>query len=115
MAARGGVHLPTVVAIAVVAYAGADVVHEAGHALVCLLSGYAILSISSVATQSTGSGRPLAAAGTVANVITGMLAWWFFGRTRRFDATRYLLWLFGCVSLMNVGYLIASAVLGSGD
>jgi hypothetical protein len=108
-------HLPTVLAIAVVAYAAADVAHELGHALVSLLSGYRIESISTVATQSTESSRPLAAAGTLANLATGAIAWLLFRRGRRFDAAAYFLWLFGCVSAMNVGYLVASAILGSGD
>ena len=115
VASRRSVHLPTALAIAVVAYAGADVVHEVAHALVCLLSGYGIVSISTVATQATGSSRPLAAAGSIANVTTGMIAWLAFRKARRFDATQYFLWLFGCVSMMNVGYLLFSAVLDSGD
>jgi len=103
-----------VIAIAVVAYAGSDAVHELAHALVGRLSGYEVVSISTVATQSAASSRSLAAAGTLANAATGAIAWLFFSR-KRLDATRYFLWLFGCVSLMNVGYLMASAVLDSGD
>jgi hypothetical protein len=35
-----------VIAIAVVAYAGSDAIHELAHALVCRLSGYEVVSIS---------------------------------------------------------------------
>jgi hypothetical protein len=104
-----------VIAIAVVAYAGADVIHELGHAVVSRLSGFEILSISTVATQSSSSSRSLAAAGCIANVLTGAIAWLFLRKAQRFTATQYFLWLFGCVSLMNVGYLAFSATLDSGD
>jgi hypothetical protein len=104
-----------VIAIAVVAYATADMLHEAAHALVGVLSGYSMVSISSVATQSMETSRALAAAGTLANVLIGVTAWLLFRRRPLFDATGYFLWLFGTVSLMNVGYLLISAVLESGD
>jgi hypothetical protein len=91
---RRGPYLPTVIAVAVVAYAAADVIHEAGHGLVCVLSGYDIISISTVATQSTGDSRPLAAAGSIANLIAGAIAWLLFRKTQRFNATQYFLWLY---------------------
>jgi hypothetical protein len=99
----------------VVAYAAADVIHEAGHALVSRLSGFDTLSISTVATQSSSSSRSLAAAGCIANVLTGAIAWLLLRKAQRLTATQYFLWLFGCVSLMNVGYLVFSALLDSGD
>jgi hypothetical protein len=40
-----------------------------------VLSGNAVVSITTVATQSAASSRDLAAAGTIANAVTGTLAW----------------------------------------
>ncbi len=76
----------TVAAIAVVAFALCDLVHEIlGHGLaVLLVPGVQALSLSSVALQTT--------------------------------PTTYFLWLFGAVNLLNgCGYPLYSAILGSGD
>jgi hypothetical protein len=50
-------NLVTIVSIAVVAYAAADVVHELGHGLVAELRGVKVLSISSVAIQTDQTSR----------------------------------------------------------
>jgi len=61
-------------AIAIVAYAAADMVHEAaGHAFVASLVGIRVMSISTVAA-STGPSRTVAAAGTIANLLVGAIA-----------------------------------------
>lgn len=68
-------------AAAVLAYAGADVVHELlGHAVVARLRGIEILSISSVAIQTATSSRAVAAAGTIADLAAGALALLFVSR-----------------------------------
>jgi hypothetical protein len=109
-------NLLTIVAIAVVAYAAADVAHELlGHAVVAALSGVKALSISSVAVQTDRSSRAVAAAGTIANVLIGLVVFALLARRRRFNADNYALWLFGCVGVMNCGYLIFSALFDSGD
>ncbi len=108
--------LVTAAAIAIVAYAAADMVHEAaGHALVARLSGIRVLSISTVAAPTVGESRTVAAAGTMANVLFGAIALALALRQRRFGPTAFSLWLFGLVSMMNVGYLMYSAVFDSGD
>ena len=109
-------NLATVVSTAVIAYAAADVVHElVGHALIAALVGVKALSISSVALQTSETSRIVAAAGTTANVFSGVAALVWTARAARFNASQYCLWLFGVVSVMNSGYLIFSAVLESGD
>jgi len=113
---ENGSHALTIVAVAIVAYAAADVVHEVvGHLLVARLSGITALSISSVALQTVQRSRVVSAAGTTANIGAGVLAFVLLAQVRRFDPLRYFLWLFGFVSLMNSGYLVFSAALNSGD
>ena len=109
--------LVMVIAVAVIAYAADDTVHELiGHGSADWFLGIKPLSISTVALQSVGSSRWAAAAGALANMIAGIAAYIFFVRTHGFGPWRYLLWLFGFVNLMNgTGYLVASALLNTGD
>src|SRR2546427_10935051 len=106
-----------VIAISAVAYALADMVHEAlGHGLLSLLvPGVKVISISTVALSSTGSSRIVAAAGMIANIIAGSVSLSLFANRRQFTPGSYFLWLFAGVNLMNIGYLLYSGVLRSGD
>jgi len=110
-------NLWTVIAVAIVAYAGCDMAHEVlGHGVACLLVGVRPLSLSTVALQTGTSSRLVAAAGSIANVVFGMLAMWLFRRGRSFGAGRYFLWLFGSINLLNgTGYLLFSGLLDIGD
>ena len=110
-------NLWTVIAIAIVAYAGCDMAHEVlGHGVACLLVGVRPLALSTVALQTGTSSRLVAAAGSIANVVFGMLAMWLFRRGRSFGAGRYFLWLFGALNLLNgTGYLLFSGLLDIGD
>jgi hypothetical protein len=108
----------TTVAVAITAYALCDLVHEvAGHGLAALMvPGVRVLSLSTVALQTTGSNRIVAAAGSIANVLVGAAALGLFHRLARFSAAGYFLWLFGSLNLLNgSGYPLYSAVLGFGD
>jgi hypothetical protein len=108
----------TVVAIAIAAYALCDVVHEvAGHGLVALfVPGAHIVSLSTVALQTTGTSRSVAAAGSIANVLFGLAALGLFRRRTRFSASEFFLWLFGSINLLvGAGYPLYSALLGYGD
>jgi hypothetical protein len=110
--------LPTVVAIAITAYAACDLVHEvAGHGLAALLiPGVRVLSLSTVALQTTGDSRTVAACGTIANIVAGLVATGVFRRASRFSNATYFCWLFGSLNLLDgCGYPLYSAVLGSGD
>jgi hypothetical protein len=111
-------HTLTTVAIAITAYALCDLVHEVvGHGTAAfLMPGVRVLSLSSVALQTTGSSRIVAAAGSIANLIVGSAALAFFCARDRFSAIVYFLWLFGSLNLLNgSGYLLYSAALGYGD
>jgi hypothetical protein len=110
-------NLWTVIGIAMVAYAACDMVHEvAGHGLACALTGVRALSLSTVALQTGSSSRLVAAAGSIANVVVGVLALIAFRRGPRSGATRYFLWLFASLNLLNgTGYLLFSGLLDVGD
>jgi hypothetical protein len=111
-------NISTTVAIAITAYALCDLVHEvAGHRIAALMvPGVRIVSLSTVALQTTGDTRIVAAAGSIANVLVGAAALGLFHRLARFSASEYFFWLFGSVNLLNgSGYPLYSAVLGSGD
>jgi hypothetical protein len=108
----------TIVAIAVTAYALTDLVHEViGHGVAALLvPGVWVVSLSSVALQTTSDSRIVAAAGSIANLLVGAGALALFHRRSGFAAADYFWWLFGSLNLMNgAGYPLYSAVLGSGD
>jgi hypothetical protein len=108
----------TIAAIAVTAFALCDLVHEViGHGLaVFLVPGVSAISLSSVALQTTGESRFVAAAGSLANIVIGSAALVHFHRQRRFSPNMCFLWLFAAVNLLNgSGYPLYSAILGSGD
>jgi hypothetical protein len=108
----------TIVAIAVTAYALTDLVHEVvGHGVAALLvPGVRVVSLSTVALQTTGDSRKVAAAGSIANLLVGAAALALFHRRNSFAAADYFCWLFGSLNLLNgSGYPLYSAVLGSGD
>ena len=116
--ARRRSSMATAAAIAVLAYAACDVVHEVlGHGLAAWLTpGVKAVALSTVALSTQGASRTVAAAGTIANLATGALALWGFRRGGEMGAARYFLWLFGTVSLFNgTGYLAYSGVLDFGD
>jgi hypothetical protein len=106
-----------VIAIAVVAYAACDMTHEVlGHGVACLMAGVRPLSLSTVALQTGISDRWVAAAGSIANGIAGVVAFLWLRRRTVFDALTYFLWLFGATNLLNgTGYLMFSGLLGIGD
>jgi hypothetical protein len=110
--------LATVVAVAVAAYAGSDMVHEVlGHGLACAFSPTVrALSLSTVALQTDSSSRLIAAAGSIANIVVGLLAAALFRRRSAFDTKGYFLGLFTITNLLNgTGYLLFSGLLDVGD
>jgi len=109
--------LLAVIAVAIVAYATNDVIHElVGHGTVALLLGIKITSISSVGLQSLERSRLLSAAGSIANVLAGVISFVWLQRRKKFGRAGYLLWLLGFVNVMDgTCYLLASALLNNGD
>lgn len=108
----------TVGAIAVVAYALCDMVHEVlGHGTATLASpAVKAVMLTTVALSTDGSSRLVAAAGTIANLTAAIAAFLVLGRRRGAPAWRYFLWLFGSINLFNAtAYFLYSGILDSGD
>jgi hypothetical protein len=106
----------TLAAIGSLACIAADMVHEAvGHGTASLLMSDPILSLSTVAIQNASPSRFVSAAGTTANLTVGVLSLLLLRRIRQLTPSSYFLWVFGAFNLFNVGYLIASACMNSGD
>lgn len=114
----------TVVAIALLAYVIADVLHEAvGHGGACLLVGGRPLVLSTVHFEcdSKAAGawaeRFIAAGGTLVNLCAGALA--ILARRRAAAASgavAWFLWLLMAVNLLSgTGYFLFSGVGGIGD
>src|SRR2546422_1924581 len=108
----------TVAAIAIVAYAACDMVHEVlGHGTAVLFSDQVrAVMLTTVALSTKGASRLVSAAGTIANLFAGLLALRFVGSGRGAGSARYFLWLFGSLNLLNAtGYPLYSGILESGD
>ena len=106
----------TLAAIGALACIAADMVHEAvGHGTASLLMSDPIQSLSTVAIQNASPSRFVSAAGTTANLMVGVLSLLLVRRIRQFTPSAYFLWVFGAFNLFNVGYLVASACMNSGD
>jgi hypothetical protein len=106
----------TLAAIGALACIAADMVHEAiGHGIASWLMADPILSLSTVALQTSDPSRVVSAAGTTANVVVGGVSLLLLRQGRRLTPSAYFLWVFGAFNLFNVGYLVASACMNSGD
>jgi hypothetical protein len=109
-------NLLTLISASVVAAACADVVHEVlGHALAAGLADIKLISVSAVFVQTGAPSRFVAACGTLANLAMGGMTALLLRGSKRFTPGWYFLWVFGCLNLMNSGYLLYSAISGTGD
>lgn len=105
------IDVPTLIALSIVAWALADVLHEVvGHAGAAVLLGAPVRAVSTTTVyiawdqiQTVGDVRTIDAAATVLNLVTGGLALLAL-RSRRVTsaASRYFLWLFATFSLIVV-------------
>jgi len=117
--------LLTVTAIALVAYAASNVLHEAvGHGAACVALGGKPNVLSSVHFDcgeeaiSALARRGVAAAGTIVNFIAGAIGLVAFRATNpvRKPHGSYFLWLFTTLNLlMGAGYFLFSGVGNIGD
>jgi hypothetical protein len=114
----------TVAAIAVVAYALSNVVHEGlGHGGACLLGGGRARTLNAIffdcdsAGMTAASIRLMAAAGTFANLLLAAGARGVLGSSRALaPRLRYFLWLLLAINLLQAfGYLLFSGLGGVGD
>src|SRR5436190_13285468 len=125
MSVRNLPDLMTVTSIGLVAYAAANVLHEAvGHGGACIIFGGKPLVLSSVhfecgeQTMNGAARRGVAAAGTIVNFIAGAAALVAFKTTNaaRKPHAAYFLWLFMTLNLlMGAGYFLFSGVGNIGD
>jgi hypothetical protein len=108
----------TIVAIAIIAYILANVLHEgAGHGGACLLAGGKVLVISTVHMECSADTRLVMAGGTLMNAAAGALCF-ALGRiaARTSPRLKYFLWLSMTVNLFSAaGYFAFSGVGGFGD
>ena len=113
----------TLVAIAIVAYALANVIHEGlGHGGTCVAVGGRLTALSAVHAECAAEGRGLlanslvTAAGTLANLLAGATAWLLLRRQEaRLTSRRYFLWLFMTLNLLQgTGYWLFSGVANIG-
>jgi hypothetical protein len=117
--------LLTVTAIALVAYAASNVLHEAvGHGAACVALGGKPNVLSSVHFDcneeaiSALARRGVAAAGTIVNLIAGAIGLVALKATNpvRKPHISYFLWLFTTLNLlMGAGYILFSGVGNIGD
>ena len=114
----------TLVAIAIVAYALANMIHEGlGHGGACVAVGGRLEVLSAVHAECAAEDRgPLArdmvtAGGTLANLLAGAAAWLLLRRQEgRLTSWRYFLWLCMTLNLLQgTGYWLFSGVANVGD
>ena len=114
----------TLIAIAAVVYVLATLIHEGlGHGGACVLVGGKPLVLSSVHFECDDSGigrngtRLVAAGGTLANFVAGLLSLGGLRVARRGSAhLRFFLWLLMTVNLLQgAGYFLFSGVANIGD
>lgn len=114
--------LPTLIAIAVVAYALSNFAHEGiGHGGACMLVHCSPHLVSSMqfdgdtTSISADARRFIAAGGTIVNLIVAAIAFVFWRRSRS-QAGWFFLWLLTTISLLQAtGYLLFSGLGNVGD
>jgi len=111
-------NLPTVVAVALVAYVTADIAHHGlGHGLMCWLQGGQIELLSSVFVRCSRTDMAIDLAGPAANLIVGLLAALALRIRRRMSGTAELFYiLLAGFNLMWFSiHLVFSVVTDSDD
>jgi hypothetical protein len=109
--------LLTIVGIAIVASVIGNCIHEGlGHGGMCVATGGRPLVLSTVHFECSADTRLVAAGGTLANLIFGMLSW---GAVRAFKQSahwRYFFWLLMTFNLFSAGgYFLFSGIGNIGD
>jgi hypothetical protein len=115
---RGGRDLATIIAISIVAFAIANLLHEgAGHGGACALMGGHAKVLSSVHFECDQAGRFIAAGGTLVNFIAGFLCWIALRALNPArEHSRYFLWLLMTINLLQAGgYFLFSGLANFGD
>ena len=109
--------LLTIVGVAIVAGVIVDLIHEGlGHGGMCLVTGGQPLVLSAVHFECSADTRLVAAGGTLANLIFGILAWGAARAIRQSVLWRYFFWLLMTFNLFDAGgYFLFSGIGKIGD
>jgi hypothetical protein len=109
--------LLTIAAVAIVAMVISDIIHEGlGHGGMCLASGGLPLVLSTVHFECSSDARLVAAGGTIANLIFGVLFWVIARAVKRSPSSRYFFWLLMAFNLFQAGgYFLFSGIGNIGD
>jgi hypothetical protein len=109
---------PTLVAVALIAYVLADILHEAvGHGEACLLAGCQPIVLSTVHFECSCDSRFVSAGGTLVNLLVGLLCLPAIRLSRSLSSTTsYFLWLMMTVNLLQAaGCFLFSGAGNIGD
>lgn len=121
---KARINIPTVAAIAVVAYLLSAIIHEAiGHGLTAFLAGAKVKQITNAFVETDDAGlsawavRAISAGGCVANFVFGLIFLVWFPTMRGGSAhLRYFFWLLGIINfLKGSGYMFALSFASFGD
>jgi len=109
--------LLTLAAIAIAATVIVDFIHEGlGHGGMCVATGGRPLVLSTVHFECSADTGLVAAGGTFANLIFGVLFWAAARAVKRSVCWRYFLWLMMTFNLFAVGgYFLFSGIANIGD
>lgn len=109
--------LLTIAAVATVAAVITDFIHEGlGHGGMCVATGGQPLVLSTVHFECSVDTRLVAAGGTLANLIFGILSWGAARAVRQSAPWRYFLWLLMTLNLFDAGgYFLFSGIGNVGD
>lgn len=107
----------TIVSMAVIASALATLLHEGvGHGLTAFVRGDVPTELTSNHLSSLHPDRVVQAAGTVVNLIAGVLALLAASRVTTGANTRYFFWILAALNLLpGAGYFMFSGIFGFGD
>ncbi len=108
----------TIVAISIVAFAIANLLHEgAGHGGACMLAGGHAKVLSTVHFECSLDSRFVSAGGTLVNLVAGFVCWFALRFVRQGSGhLRYFLWLLMTINLLSAGgYFMFSGVGNFGD
>ncbi len=115
---RGDRDLPTIIAISIVAFTIANLLHEgAGHGGACVLTGGHAKVLSSVHFECDQDSRFIAAGGTLVNFVAGFLCWVALKFVKHARGhLRLFLWLLMTINLLQAcGYFLFSGLGNFGD
>jgi hypothetical protein len=109
--------LSTIIAIAIAATVITDFIHEGlGHGGMCVATGGQPLVLSTVHFECSADTRLVAAGGTLANLVCGVLFWVAARVVTRSASWRYFFWLLMTFNLFDAGgYFLFSGIGNFGD